>query len=369
MIGNRCYNLGDNAFASISTGKVHMVMSFQKAERFIRVAIIHPSFGENAKWIDEFVPNSSNCLFEKIVPPSRKKVSWHDRGPVTPLREWLDHFKYALKAIRSGHDVLVTNFPQLALTACFWKVLLRSDIQIVSWSFNIGSISNKLKGRLAGLFLRNAKIIVVHSSYEVEQYSTWMGLPEARFIFIPFQCGKIDKECGDPNEGPFVISLGSAGRDYRTLFSAVSGTSIDVVVVAKPDAVEGLAIPSNVKILNGISLIDSQRLASKAVLGVVPIANLETASGQVSFLQLMALGIPVIATACPGTCDYLSHEHDALVVPPYDVEALRFAIIRAWLDADLRGRLAANGLKAWRERFSDEAAGLNLMSVISQIAS
>lgn len=342
------------------------MVSFNSQERAFIVGVLHPSFGQNLKWIDDFTPKDDRFIFEKVVPPKPIEVSWHNRGSLTTLTEWLHHFQYAFKAARSGSDVLVTNFPQLAFAVCFWKFLLRKRFRVVAWSFNIGSVTSKLKGRMAGLLLSNADLLIVHSRDEIGTYSSWLGLTEDNFLFVPFQHGTVKTQFFEENvDKPFLIALGSAGRDYRTLFAAVSGRPERVLVIAKPEAVEGLVVPPNVEVINGLSLIECQSLASRAVAGLVPVSNLDTASGQVTFLMLMALGVPLIVTDCPGSKDYIRDEHDGLIVAPSDPDALCRAIVRIWNDNELRLKLSKNGLRSWRERFSDEAAGVNLVRALA----
>jgi glycosyltransferase involved in cell wall biosynthesis len=333
----------------------------------VHVGVMHPSFGKTVQWIDDFAPDNSGFVFHKVTPPDAEQVSWHSRGAVTTGREWLGHFRYALKAARRGDDVVVTNFPQLAFAVCFWKRLLRKRFRLVAWSFNVGSVASARKGRIAGLLLSAADLLIVHSREEIDRYAVWLGLPKSRFLFVPLQRGTVGTEAYETGDRPFLVSLGSAGRDYRTLFAAVAGLDLRVIVVAKPEAVAGLDVPPNVEVLNGLSLLECQSLAARAEIGVVPVSNLDTASGQVTFLMLMALGVPLIVTDCPGSKDYVRDGHDALTVPPGDAEALRRAITRVWRDDDLRTRLAENAVRSWREHFSDEAAGENLVRALRTV--
>lgn len=343
-------------------------MTFESAEKeTVHVGVMHSSFGQTQHWIDDFAPEGSGFVFHKVTPPNARLGSWHKRGRVTTGREWWSHFRYALKTVRRGDDVVVTNFPQLAFAVCFWKLLLRKRFRIVAWSFNIGSVSSKLKGRIAGRLLGAADLLIVHSREEIGRYSAWLGLPKDRFLFVPLQRGIVQTQACEIGVQPFIVSLGSAGRDYKTLFAAVAEQDQRVIVVAKPESVSGLDIPSNVEVLNGLSLLDCQSLAARAAMGVVPISNLETASGQVTFLMLMALGIPLIVTDCPGSRDYVRNGYDALTVPPGDAEALRQAISHLWNDDALRTNLAENGLRSWRQRFSDEAAGVNLVHALRKV--
>ncbi|MEO0691080.1 MAG: glycosyltransferase [Pseudomonadota bacterium] len=331
------------------------------------VGVLHPAFGKNLQWIDDFAPDGSGFEFRKIAPPVAEEVSWHSRGAVTTRQEWLRHFRYALKAIRRDEDIIVTSFPQLAFAVSFWKLLLRKRTRIVAWSLNFGSVSSRMKGFIAGRLLSAADVLIVHSRDEIARYSAWLGLPESRFLFVPLQQGDVKTDPFDAGDEPFLVSLGSAGRDYRTLFAAVGDLGVRTIVVAKPEAVHGLTIPANVEIRNGLTLRECQSLGAKAALGVVPVSNVQTASGQVTFLMLMALGVPLVVTDCPGSKDYVKHEHDALMVPPGDASALRAAIERAWNDEGLLQRLSQNGLISWRELYSDEAAGQNLVEALKTV--
>lgn len=68
-----------------------------------------------------------------------------------------------------------------------------------------------------------------------------------------------------------------------------------------------------------------------------------------SALEAMACGVPVVMTDDGGSRDYAVHEDNALVVPPREPEAMRSAIDRLLSDTELRARLIANGIEtAWR---------------------
>jgi hypothetical protein len=55
------------------------------------------------RWIDDFC-NRPDFEFRKVPYPKRP-VSWHNRGPTTPIAEWVNHFRYVYKAIVSPEVV------------------------------------------------------------------------------------------------------------------------------------------------------------------------------------------------------------------------------------------------------------------------
>ena len=72
-------------------------------------------------------------------------------------------------------------------------------------------------------------------------------------------------------------------------------------------------------------------------------------------LEAMDLGVPLIASAVGGLREILTHEVDALLVPPGDVAALAAAIERMATDSALRDRLRSNARRTVDARFRAEA--------------
>jgi glycosyltransferase involved in cell wall biosynthesis len=62
-----------------------------------------------------------------------------------------------------------------------------------------------------------------------------------------------------------------------------------------------------------------------------------------SALEAMALGIPVVASACGGLVEVVAHETSGLLVEPGNARALADALMRILGDGDLRDRLGIEG--------------------------
>lgn len=333
------------------------------------VVIIHPAMTATGHWIDDFVDPGAPFTFRKIGAP-RRVGSWHNRGQRTPLSDWFSHLRHSFAAMTSGAEIVVANFPQLTLTACLWKFLLFRKTRIVGWSFNLGLGRHSRMARFAGWVLRRASLLIVHSRAEVEVYSQVFDLPKGNFRFVPLQRGKI--EFGDAPvkkpDGRYIIAMGSAARDYRTMFEAVKDIDAAVLVIAKDDAVTGLDVPANVELRSGLSMQACWELAAGSDLMVVPIAETGSAAGQVTFLIAMQLGIPLIATRCPGTEDYLRDGVDALLVEPEDVDGMREAIDKVHEQSEVAEMLSSNAKSRWSDAYSDEAAAENLASVLRSVS-
>jgi glycosyltransferase involved in cell wall biosynthesis len=162
--------------------------------------------------------------------------------------------------------------------------------------------------------------------------------------------------------------MGSAARDYRTLIEAVGKLKLKTIIVAAPHATDGLELPTNVQLLSKLSATECHNLAQRARINVVPIANDQTASGQVTVIEAMTLARPVIATRCIGTEDYIKDGETGILVPPRASEPLAEAINRLWNDASARSRLGAKARQYAREHFSDEAVGAHLTRILDVLS-
>ena len=96
--------------------------------------------------------------------------------------------------------------------------------------------------------------------------------------------------------------------------------------------------------------------------------NDQTASGQVTVVDAMALRRPVVATRCIGTDDYVRSGENGLLVEPGSADGLAAAIESAWCDERLRQRLGANAHAFATTCCSNEAAGRSLQRVLDVAA-
>jgi glycosyltransferase involved in cell wall biosynthesis len=137
--------------------------------------------------------------------------------------------------------------------------------------------------------------------------------------------------------------MGSANRDYKTLFSAIKKVKLPLTVVAPAHALSGLNIPPSVTIKSNLSLTECRSLVQQSRINIIPIDNKSTASGQVTVIEAMMYQKPVIATNTIGTRDYISHEKTGLLTSPKSVTELAAAIDILWNDDELRNTIAKQG--------------------------
>jgi Glycosyl transferases group 1 len=320
------------------------------------------------RWLTAFVPDVEGRSFT-FVPATYQ----HDRSrKFTGLSGWADYFAHGSETWRaarasSKRNGILTCFPQLPIVVGLRKRLTRSPIPVVAWMFNLGQLYGGVRRHMARQTLAAVDKIVVHSTAEVMAYSEWLQMPVERFQFVPMQCAAREITFLEDVDRPFVLSMGSAHRDYKLLFMVLADLGYPAVVVAGPHAVEGLVVPPNVQVQSGLTVAQCHALVQRARINVVPVANRHTASGQVTLLDAMMFSRAVVVTEGPSSVDYVHHGHDAILVRQGDAADMASALRMLWTDDLLRDALGRNARTSMLERFSDEAVGRELGFVLSSL--
>ncbi|MFM7424610.1 MAG: glycosyltransferase, partial [Elainella sp.] len=306
-----------------------------------------------------------------LIPRRRPLASWHERkSRFTSLDEWINYWQHGADALRASQGGVITVFPQLAAVVGFQRQILRKHQgPVVAWLFNIGTCRDGIPRQISQFSLRQIDRFVVHTRRERYLYSQWLNLPLEKFEFVPYQVPPIPVTYAEETNRPFIAALGSAHRDFGTLFAALDPLKLPAVVASGPRALEGLKIPASVQTPFGVSKADCLRLAQQARINVVPLLPHErvTAAGQVTIVETMRMGRALIATRGTGAEDYIVHGETGLLVNPHSPAALSAAIQQLWDDEALRTRIGQNAMRYAETHFSDEAAGQALGRLLDSV--
>ncbi|MDP3661495.1 MAG: glycosyltransferase family 4 protein [bacterium] len=172
---------------------------------------------------------------------------------------------------------------------------------------------------------------------------------------------------------PFILSVGrDLGRDYKTLFDAVRGLDVKVIVATKPEAIAGLSIPPNVEIRFHVPYEEMPALYQNALFVVTSLKSTDNhegseTSGQYGYLEPMAAGIAVIATDKPVVRDYIEHDNTGILIPPENASALRAAIEKLLADESLRTRLGQIAQQKVLAEFTSEHWARSLAEIFKSL--
>ncbi len=320
--------------------------------------------GVDDRWLDDFIEDDT-LEFAKILPVEQH--DWHRGGMHTGVGQWRQHMTQARAAIADQPDGVVTCFPQLAFCVALLKRLGMTRARIVAHNFNLGTASGRLRGWTTGRVLSAVDRFLVHSPVEVERYARWLSLPRERFEFVPLQRGDVPASRPAQGAEPYILAMGSAHRDYGTLLEAARRLGYPVKIVCKASIAETLDPPANVEVLSDLSREECWSLLAGARISATPVSNLETASGQVTFVDAMRLGAPLLVTRCPGSEGYVEHLETGILVEPFDVDEMALWLGRLWDDAELRERLSGAARAFYDAQLSDGAAAERLRRVLRAV--
>lgn len=319
----------------------------------------------DSDWLTPYVPNSNHRF--TCVRRRSKELNWHERStPITSRAEWLSLWQQSREAVCAVEGGIITVFPQLAALVGMQKALSRRRFPIVAWWFNTNYYTG-YKRLLAKTTLQSIDRFVVHNRVEQKAYSEWLDIPIDRFEFVPLQTPIHPITELEDKEQPFIVSIGSAYRDYPLLFEAVSKLGFRTIVISGPRALQGLTVPSNVETPFGLQKPEIISLLQRARLVVLPMVEEGLVAGTVAIAEALGLGCPLIVSNRRGVDDYIQEGETGLLVKPHALEPLTDAIDRLWHDDQLRDRLRRQSRQYAMQHLTDVAAGESLGRILNQV--
>jgi len=226
---------------------------------------------------------------------------------------------FAFKKARR-YDVVISHGAQsglvYALLSRFRKKKYRPLHIIIDIGAMNGGRDNKLETFVIKLALKSHPAIIYHSSVQQSYYETvYKGLIK-QSMFIPFGVSTEEFYSVGISKADYVLSFGYGKRDYQTLLSAWKdiNTSTKLFIIGDTSIESADNIVSFPK--SSVSIL--KQYIAESLFVVIPLPVFNYSYGQMSFLQSMAMGKPVIVTKTPSSIDYLQNLQGAFLVNPYD---------------------------------------------------
>jgi glycosyltransferase involved in cell wall biosynthesis len=142
----------------------------------------------------------------------------------------------------------------------------------------------------------------------------------------------------NPTLAPRAVSLLEAEfPDVRLLM--IGPDMHDGSLSATREAARRCVAPDRVEIAGPVRKADVPAWLAR---GDVFINTTNVENTPISVLEAMACGLCVVTTNVGGIPYLLTHEHDALLVPPDDPQSMADALRRIWSEPDLAGHLSKN---------------------------
>jgi glycosyltransferase involved in cell wall biosynthesis len=225
--------------------------------------------------------------------------------------------------------------------------------RFTAWSWWQESVITKLN-----LFSAMDAVTVLCKS--MKRHFVKLGVPAKRVHVIPYS---VDHRFFSPltdieQQAGFVMSIGEIrGRDYATLFKAVDGLPMKLLVAAsgrwyarEKNTKLQTNIPENTTVSGGFSHVELKKLYAQSQFVVLPLYDVPFPAGCTGVLEAGCMGRAVIATRSQGIVDYVIDGETGILVNPGDVPAMRTAIQDLLAHPEEALRLGQNA----RQRIEEE---------------
>lgn len=201
-----------------------------------------------------------------------------------------------------------------------------------------------------------AGAIVVFSQIEKNLYQTRFKIKENQVMFIPLG---IDTDFFHPRQVPeekFLLTVGrDLDRDYGFLLSIIPRLPMKTLIVTSKRNLAHLRVPNNTEVLFDIDYEELRDLYERAQLVMIPLKNNPRASGQLVFLESLAMKKAVVASDVPGiTSGYKNLSSRAILVPSGNADRFVDAVNKLVASGSRRRALGGIGRKTISNSYTSD---------------
>jgi glycosyltransferase involved in cell wall biosynthesis len=251
---------------------------------------------------------------------------------------------------RRAYDAIVTDGEHIGIPLALLLKLAGARTPHVTIGHRISAPKKRWLFRWLKVHTHITRI-ALHSSLQYELGRRALGIPAARLVLIPFQ---VDTDFWHPlpvAEERLICSAGLERRDYPTLFRAVEGLDVRVVVGAashwsrQPNTAAGSKLPSNVEV-SAFDYVALRDLYARSAVVVVPLEDVDFQAGVTTILEAMAMGKAVIVTRSRGQTDVVEDRRATTPgqpAQPRPIGLLRTIAQRAGVEVEPNGFYVAPG--------------------------
>lgn len=192
-------------------------------------------------------------------------------------------------------------------------------------SFHQASKSGTIH-RLSQFSSKAFDYMVYHTSSQIDYYKMEFPWIVNKCEFIPlgvdYNYWKTKKYPVISEKKSYIVCVGYRKRDWNTLLKAYSESNIDeeLYLIGNPDI---KCENPKVKVLPFIPIDELMIYITNAKFSVIPLDDFNYSFAQLTLLQQMALGVPILAADVHSIRDYIRCSDGIMSYTPYDVEDLK----------------------------------------------
>lgn len=246
------------------------------------------------------------------------------------------HFYQTLRVLKkmNNYDLIFVHGSNSAMLLCALKrvfhiktpPILDVDISSFHQAYTSGVIH-----KLSQFSSKAFDYMVYHTSSQMEYYKQqfpWL-IDKCKFIHVgvDYDYWKSKKYPELDEKDTYIVCVGYRKRDWNTLLKAYDRAKINesLYLIGNPDI---KCENPNVKVLPFIPIDKLMTYIVNSKFSVIPLDDFNYSFGQLTLLQQMALGIPILAADVPAIRDYTNASDGVISYKSYDVQDLKKKLIR-----------------------------------------
>ncbi len=277
---------------------------------------------------------------------------------------------------RNRYDVVVSHGAQSGLV--YELLATFASKKPLHVMIDVGGLNgariNMIETPLIKFAMRKSPVIIVHSSRQLQLYRDHYPNLAPKAHFVPFGTDfdffSEHLHSDDIPTDHVLLSVGYAKRDYSTLCQAWKQASVGhfkLCIVGDTSLAEQYSDCPSIEFSERIPIAELMSLTRRCTAVVVPLPEFLYSYGQMTILQSMAMGKPMIVTRTTSTADYIDHDPGVMAVQPHDVGALSQALERmCGLSQEELQLMGKHNMAHVREHFNEQSMAEKIEKIITK---
>ena len=245
------------------------------------------------------------------------------------------HFYQTFKVLKqmNDYDLIFVHGSNSAMLLCALKRILHIktppilDVDISSFhqAYTSGIIH-----RLSQFSSKAFDYMVYHTSSQYDYYKDqfpWL-VNKSKFIHVgvDYDYWKLKSYPEIKEKDSYIVCVGYRKRDWKTLLEAYDKAKIkeELYLIGNPNI---KSENPKVKVLPFIPIEELMTYIVNSRFSVIPLDDFNYSFAQLTLLQQMALGVPILAADVPAIRDYAKESKGVESYIPYSVENLREKLV------------------------------------------
>lgn len=236
------------------------------------------------------------------------------------------HFYQTLKILSkvNKYDLIFVHGSNSAMLLCalkrFFRLKMPPILDVDISSFHQASCSGMIH-RLSQYSSKAFDYMIYHTSSQQQYYKDQFPWLKDKCEFIPFGVDynywKLKTYEDIPEKNQYIVCVGYRKRDWNTLLESFNRVDVPekLYLIGNPDI---KCDNPKVKVLPFIPIDELMTYIVNSKFSVVPLDDFNYSFGQMTLLQQMALGVPILAADVPAIRDYCNCSKGVLSYTPYD---------------------------------------------------